>query len=154
MQVKGVTSGAKGWVFADGTSGATVVLTNVMGEFTDGEKITSTAEATADLIVESSGNADLTITRTIVSNLSQVKQVHMADDDTGLNFTADVVLDPVVTTESFVLLAGTAALSQNADDHIIAELDKVPLGLERAATGNTGSSLRQAQLKIGDKKTG
>ena len=154
VQVKGVTSGAKGWVFADGTSGATVILTNVMGTFKDGEKITSTAEATADLIVEDSGNADLTISRTITNNISEARQVHMLDDDSGQNFTADVVLDPVVTTESFVLLDGTDSKSEYSEDHVISDLDKVPIGLQRGATGNTGSSLGQAQLKFAEKNIG
>ena len=154
VQVKGATSGAKGWVFADGTSGATVVLTNVMGNFTDGEKITSTAEATPDLIVEDSGNADLTITRTITNNISESRQVHMLDDDSGQNFTADIILDPVTTTESFVLLDGTDSKSANSEDHVVSELDKVPIGLQRGATGNTGSSLGQSQLKFADKNTG
>ena len=40
VQVKGVTSGATGFVFGSLTSGTTVVLTNVSGSFVVGEKIT------------------------------------------------------------------------------------------------------------------
>ena len=34
----------------------------------------------------------------------------------------------------------------------IAEVDKIPLGLNRGATGGTGSSLKQAQLKLTEKR--
>ena len=35
---------------------------------------------------------------------------------------------------------------------IISEMDRLPMGLERAATGGTGSSLKQAKLKSSEKK--
>jgi hypothetical protein len=41
VQIKGDSSGATGWVFADGTSGTTLILTNVSGTFQADEKITA-----------------------------------------------------------------------------------------------------------------
>ena len=46
VQVKGVTSGATGFIFADGTTGESVNLTNVVGSFSTGEKITTSDSAT------------------------------------------------------------------------------------------------------------
>ena len=151
VQIKGVSSKATGWVFADGTGTATVVLTNVSGTFIAGEKITASDSAEADLIVENSANADLTITRAITKNVSEVRQVFMSDDDGGQNFSADVVLDALPTTESFILLDSSSASGDDIEDHIISELDKLPMGLERAATGGTGSSIKQAKLKFAEK---
>ena len=151
VQVKGVSSKASGWVFADGTGTATVILTNVSGTFIAGEKVTASDSAETDLIIENSSNADLTITRAITKNVSEVRQVFMSDDDTGQNFSADVVLDALPTTESYVLLDSTSVGGDDIEDHIISELDKIPMGLERAATGGTGSSLAQAKLKFAEK---
>jgi len=71
VQVKGVTSGATGWVFADGTAAAQVILTNVSGNFTVGEKITASDSAETDQIVENSSNADITITIIVTKNVLQ-----------------------------------------------------------------------------------
>jgi len=154
VQVKGVTSGATGWVFADGTSAGTVILTNVSGRFTTGEKITASDSSESDQIVETSGNVDITIDTIVTKNVSEARQVHMTDDDSGEHFTADIVLDSVATTESFILLDATDSNGANAEDNIIAEVDKIPLGLNRGATGGTGSSLKQSQLKLSEKNIG
>ena len=69
VQVTGATSGATGFVFNDTTSfpdntfttGATIFLTNVIGEFESGEKIKASDDTNADLIVQNSGGTDLTI---------------------------------------------------------------------------------------------
>lgn len=151
VQIKGVTSKATGWVFADGTGSGTVILTNVSGTFTPGEKLTASDSAESDGIIETSGNVDITLTRAITKNVSQVRQLHMTDVDSGQNFTADIVLDALPTTESFVLLDGTNDVGSDVEDNIISELDSLPLGLERAATGGTGSSLAQAKLKFSEK---
>ena len=151
VQVKGKSSGATGWVWSDGTATTTVILTNVSGTFQAGEKFTSSSSEETDAIVENSGNTDLTITRAITKNVSEVRQVFMTDVDGGQNFSADVVLDALPTTESYVLLDGTDSTNANTEDHIISELDKIQVGLERGATGGTGSSLKQAKLKFAEK---
>ena len=81
VQVKGVTSKATGWLWADGTSGGTVILTNVSGTFSAGEKLTASDSAETDSILENSSNADITLTRAITKNVSQVRQLHMTDVD-------------------------------------------------------------------------
>ncbi|NWJ44208.1 DUF4815 domain-containing protein, partial [Marine Group I thaumarchaeote] len=154
VQVKGVTSGATGWVFADGTSTTQVIVTNVSGRFTTGEKITASDSSESDQIVETSGNADITIDTIVTKNVSEARQVHMTDDDSGQHFTADIVLDSVSTTESFILLNATDSNGANAEENVITEIDKIPLGLNRGTTGGTGSSLKQAQLKSAEKNIG
>ena len=52
VQIKGVTSGATGLVFKDGTSSTNVNLTNVVGTFSSGEKITSSDSAETGGIIE------------------------------------------------------------------------------------------------------
>jgi len=93
VQIKGVSSKATGFVFGDGTSAATVLLTNVVGEFAAGEKITASDSVETDDIVEDSGNVDLTISIVDIFQFSDTRQVFMDDTTSGEDFTADVVLD-------------------------------------------------------------
>ena len=93
VQVKGVSSGATGFVFGDGTASTTVILTNVVGQFLADEKITASDSAETDDIVENSSNADLTISRVDSFQFSDTRQVFMDDTTSGEDFTADVVLD-------------------------------------------------------------
>ena len=91
--VTGVTSGATGLVMDSGRSGNNVVnLVNVVGTFSSGEKVTITDSSESDQIIESSGNADLTINDVIIPDLKNVRSVYMQDNggDSGQDFTADV----------------------------------------------------------------
>jgi len=91
--VTGVTSGATGLVMDSGRSGNNVVnLVNVVGTFSSGEKVTITDSSESDQIIESSGNADLTISDVIIPDLKNVRSVYMQDNggDSGQDFTADV----------------------------------------------------------------
>ena len=150
IQVKGVSSKATGWVFADGTTGSTLILTNTAGTFNDGENITASDRAGN----VTDGGSDITVTRSRVMALNEVRQIHMSDVDSGQNFTADVVLDALPTTESYVLLDGTDDVGTDVDGHILGELDKIPVGLNRGATGGTGSTLPQGKLKLSEKNIG
>ena len=154
VQVKGVNSNATGFVFADGTGSATVILTNVAGTFSVGEKITASDSAETDKIVENSSNADLTITRVVTKSISDVKSVFMTDDDSGQNFSADIVLDDVTTTESFLNIDATDANGGDSGDNILSEIERLPIGLQKAAGGGTGSSIRQAKLQFAEKNVG
>ena len=154
VQVKGETSKATGWVFADGTSGENVYLTNVSGIFKDGEKITASDSAESDGIVENSGNVDITILRSRINTISEARQLHMTDVDSGQNFSADIVLNALPTTESYLTLDGTNEFGLNGNENIVGELDNVPIGLNRGATGGTGSTLPQAKLKLSEKNIG
>ena len=103
VQVTGVTSGATGFIFNDTTSfpdnsfsgGTTtfIYLTNVIGEFSSGEKIKVSDGGESNLIVEDSSNVDLTISDIVVNKLSDARQVQMQEADSGQDFTADIVLD-------------------------------------------------------------
>ena len=154
VQVKGVNSGATGWVFADGTGGTEVILTNVAGVFSVGEKVTASDSAETDKIVENSSNADLTIVRAVTKSVADVKSVFQVDTDSGQNFSADVVLSDVTTTESFLNLDATDSNGGDSGDNIISEVERLPIGLQRAAGGGTGSSIRQAKLQFAEKNVG
>ena len=154
VQVTGVSSGATGWVFADGTGGTEVVLTNVAGTFAAGEKITASDSAETDQIVENVGNTDLTISRVVTKSISDTKSVYMTDDDSGQSFSADIVQDTVTTTESFLNLDATDSNSSDSEDLLLSELEKLPIGLQRAASGGTGSSIRRSKLNFAEKNVG
>ena len=120
-QVKGVTSGATGFIFASGTSGTTVLLTSVAGTFEEGEKITTSDSAETDDVVEDSSNADLTISKIEARSFGDVKQVFMEDADSGQDFTADIVtetdqqLEIILLEESADRTAGVL-ITEDEDD--------------------------------------
>ena len=120
-QVKGVTSGATGFIFASGTSGTTVLLTSVAGTFEAGEKITTSDSAETDDVVEDSSNADLTISKIEIRSFGDVKQVFMEDADSGQDFTADIVtetdqqLEIILLEESADRTAGVL-ITEDEDD--------------------------------------
>ena len=124
-QVKGVTSGATGFVFASGTSATTVLLTSVAGTFQSGEKITTSDSAETDDVVEDSDNADLTISKVEVRSFGDVKQAFMEDADAGQDFTADIVtetdqqLEVILLEESADRNAGV--LQTEAEDDVAVE---------------------------------
>ena len=138
-QIKGVSSGATGFVFGEETSGTSLVLTNVSGTFQVGEKITASDSAESDQIVENSSNADLTISLVQTKSFEQVRSVHGDDPDAGHDFTADIALSAQATTSSFVDLDGTDALGSDNGDAILTEVEGIPIALQSAATGGTGS---------------
>ena len=158
VQVTGATSGATGFVFGDGTSGTLVILTNVAGTFVSGEKIKASDSSETDLIVENSGNTDLTITSIKLSSFSEVRQVFMSDDDTGQNFSADIALSTLNTDASFLLLDGTDSASSDAEDNLRLEDGTTTTtsngdnsALELGAAGGTGSSKLVAKLQEAEK---
>ena len=111
--VTGVTSGATGLVFGEGTSTTNVNLTNVIGTFSAGEKITSSDSSETDSIVENSGNTDLTISSVTTYSFQDFKQIFMNDADAGQDFTADFVLDNQLT------LSGTYRTETTGTDNLI-----------------------------------
>jgi hypothetical protein len=115
VQVKGVTSKATGWVFAEGTSSTNVNLTNVSGTFSAGEKITASDSTETDDIVENSSNADLTISSLVSYTFADVKQIYMQDTgaDSGQDFTCDVSLDSTLT------ISGTYRTETSGTDNLI-----------------------------------
>jgi hypothetical protein len=110
VQVKGVTSNATGWVFAEGTSSTNCNLTNVSGTFVAGEKITASDSAETDQIVENSSNADLTISSLVTYTFADVKQLYMQDAGAtaSQDFTADIDLTATKTLSGTYVSAATA----------------------------------------------
>ena len=70
--------------------------------------------AETDSIIENSSNADITLTRAITKSISQARQIFMTDVDSGQNFSADIVLDALPTTESYLILDGTDENSESS----------------------------------------
>jgi hypothetical protein len=93
--VTGVTSGATGLVYKDGTSATVLNLTSVVGTFRVGENITASDSAETGAIVENSGNTDLTILGVETFSFNNFRQVFMDDADSGQNFTADFITEPL-----------------------------------------------------------
>ena len=130
VQVKGVTSGATGFVFEDGTSGTNVNLTNVIGSFRVGEKITASDSAESDDIVENSGNTDLTISTVVTKSFADFRQVFMNDPtNADEDFTADLVTE-AVTAPDFVLLEDSASRAEGSivleeDNSTVVSLERV-----------------------------
>ena len=93
--ITGVTSGARGYVYADGTSGTSVNLISVVGTFKAGEEITSSDSAETGGIVENSSNADITVTKSETFTFNNFRQVYMEDADSGQDFTANFVIETV-----------------------------------------------------------
>ena len=94
VQVVGVTSGATGFCIWCHDRPPTVTLTNVVGSFTTGEKITASDSPETDKIVENSGNTDLTISEIVTHTFSDTRSLFMDDVDAGQDFTANAVLTP------------------------------------------------------------
>ena len=83
VQIKGNTSGATGFVFGSLTSGTQLVLTQVVGTFSSGEKLIASDSSETGLIIENSSNADLTISSISSFTFADARQIHMSDDDSG-----------------------------------------------------------------------
>ena len=118
VKVTGNTSGATGLVFGSLTSGTQVVLTQVVGTFSSGEKIIASDSSETGGIVENSSNADLTISNIVTHTFADARQVFMNDDDGGQDFTADFVLQTTVGLSGKIVLNGTDASSTDANDDV------------------------------------
>jgi hypothetical protein len=97
VRLRGNTSGAIGFIFNteagdDGTSNTKTDLINVSGTFQVGEKLIASDSAETGKLIENSSNADLTISTVESFKFENVRAVFMEDDDTGQNFTADMVM--------------------------------------------------------------
>jgi len=120
-QVKGVTSGATGFVFefiqAGGTVPSVIHLTNVVGTFSVGEKLEISNSTEGDKILETSGNVDVTVDTVTSHKFGEGRSLFMVDPTAAQNFSADLVL-AVVDEEGNMLLDGT-------DPKAIDEFDKI-----------------------------
>ena len=120
VQVKGVTSGATGFVFNDTTTfpdttftaSKNIYLTNVIGDFQTGEKVTTSDSIETSSILENSSNTDLTISNIITSRLTDAASVQMQESDSGQQFAADIVLDVLdPSDQSFLVLEASNLFS-------------------------------------------
>ena len=146
VRVKGASSNATGFVFGALTSGTTVVLTNVSGTFTLGEKLIVSDSAETDQIVENSSNADLTVSNIVTHIFSETRSFFMDDPDGGQDFTADAVLISTTTGDAGqIVIDGTDSSGTDANDNIVLEEDNsttVALESEKIA------KLNQAEKNI------
>ena len=118
VQIKGNTSGATGFVFGSLTSGTQLVLTQVVGTFSSGEKLIASDSSETGLIIENSSNADLTVSSISSFTFADARQIHMSDDDSGQDFTADFVLQTTAGLSGKIILNGTDANSTDANDDV------------------------------------
>lgn len=148
VQVKGVNSGATGFVFGATTSGTTVCLTNVSGTFTSGEKITASDSSETDQIVEDSANTDLTISEIVTHTFAETRSIFGDDDDSGQDFTADVVLERTTTgQDGQIVIDATDANSADENDNIVLEEDNTTtLALESEQIGKLVTSEKNIAL--------
>jgi len=110
VKITDATSGATGFVYASGTSGNIVRLTNVSGTFSAGSNITAS---------DRSGNLGVTITNVHNYEFRDVASVYMSDPDTGQDFTADVIATKVAGLAGSITMNGTDANGANANDNIL-----------------------------------
>lgn len=133
-KVTGANSGAYGFVHSDST-GTSLVLTTVVGNFQTGEKLTSTSSSVSDEFMETSGNSDVTVSAISSFNFDAVKQVYM-DSTAGStqDFTADLVLNESFTINGTISIAGgdldavTGFQSDFASDIRVGDIVSVPSG--------------------------
>ena len=138
-KITGSSSGATGFVFGEETTGASLALTNVLGNFQVGETLVSSDSAEAGGIIENSSNADLTVLSVFSKGFEQTRSVVCEDADAGQDFTADIALSAVTTASSFLDLDRTDNIFTNNGDNILTEEESDPISLQTAATGGTGS---------------
>ena len=144
VQVKGVTSGATGFVFGDGTSGTNVNLINVIGSFSVGEKITASDSAESDDIVENSSNTDLTISAVSTKSFANFRQVFMNDPtNADEDFTADLVTE-AVTQVDFVLLEDSA--NRGEGSIVLEEDNSTVVSLERIESAKLKDSEKNVAI--------
>ena len=130
VRIKGNTSGAIGFVFGSLTSGTQVVLTQVVGTFSSGEKLIASDSSETGSIIENSSNADLTISDITTHTFADARQIFMDDNDTGQDFTADLVLTETSTTRvGKIVLNGTDANSTDQNDDV--QLEDASGNIER-----------------------
>ena len=118
VKITGNTSGATGFVFGSLTSGTQLVLTQVVGTFSSGEKLIASDSAETGLIIENAANADLTVSDIVTHSFADARQIFMDDSDAGQDFTADLVLETTAGLSGKVVLNGTDANNNNANDDV------------------------------------
>ena len=115
--ITGVTSGATGLVFADGTSGTSVNLTSVVGTFVAGEELKASDSAEGDGgTIENSGNTDLTLYQSKLILLLISDKYIWRDADSGQDFTADFVIEILTNIFADIALEQESSSSIELED--------------------------------------
>ena len=136
VRVQGVDSGAIGFIFSvqdniTVAASSAFNLVNVSGAFTVGEKLIASDSSETGKIIENSSNADLTIGAIETFKFEDVRSVFMNDDDSGQNFTADMVLSRAGQDTDVFRNDGSDANSADLNDFFVLEEDaSTRLGIE------------------------
>ena len=131
VKITGNTSGATGFTYNLNTGDTTndrLCLTNVVGNFVDGEKLLVSNSTETDTILEDSSNADLTLSATVNRDaitkheIREARSLFMDDADSGEDFTADCVPSQVDDAGN-ILLDGTDSNSVDAGGRVLEDTD-------------------------------
>ena len=139
VRIKGNTSGAIGFVFstengpaADAgkeTTASIINLVNTSGVFQVGEKLLVSDSTETDTILENSSNADLTLVTVDSFKFENVKAMFMDDDDSGQDFSADLVerqIDVGIIRQEDALSGGGILLEDQGEGKFL-ELETIGL---------------------------
>ena len=112
------------------------------------KKITPSDSSESDSIVENSSNTDLTISSVVTHKFNETRSVFMDDDDSGQDFTADIVLERTsMVTDGQLVIDGTDDSSTDANDNIVLEEDNsTTLALESEQVGKLVSAEKNIAL--------
>ena len=102
----------------------------MVGTFSSGEKLIASDSSETGSIIENSSNADLTISDIVTHTFADARQIHMSDDDSGQDFTADLVLSGTTTTRvGKIVLNQTDSGGTDANDDV--QLEDASGNIER-----------------------
>ena len=113
--------------------------------FSSGEKLIASDSSETGSIIENSSNADLTISDITTHTFADARQIFMDDNDTGQDFTADLVLTETSTTRvGKIVLNGTDANSTDQNDDV--QLEDASGNIERESGKNMFSLILLGKL--------
>jgi len=150
QRVVGSTSGATGFVFGSGTTGTTLLLTNVTGIFSSGETLALSNSTETGNLIETSGNDDITAVEITPFNFENTRSVHQEDtsSDSGQDFTADVQIISISTSSSSLVQDGDG----NENESVLLE-NGGRSSLHPRSSAGTGSLKNIAKLLEPEKNT-
>ena len=153
QRIVGSTSGATGFVFGSGTTGTTLLLTNVTGIFSSGETLALSNSSETGNLIETSGNVDITTVEITPFNFENTRSIHQEDtsSDSGQDFTADVQTISISTSSSFFAIDSTGN-GENGNENLILE-DGGTQSLNPRSSSGTGSLKSVAKLLEPEKNT-
>ena len=151
QRVVGSTSGATGFVFGSGTSGTTLLLTNVTGTFSSGETLALSNSTETGNLIETSGNDDITAVEITPFNFENTRSVHQEDTsaDSGQDFTADVQFVSISSSSSSLVQEGGGG---NENESVLLENGGTQ-SLQSRSSAGTGSLKNIAKLLEPEKNT-